>query len=123
VLIGLYFFAVNNNPGWPVSVNFFLAVPLALLVWTVVRHVKLRFTSLTLTGNKVRYETGILSKSTRTLELSKVQDVSVRQTMVQRMLGLGDISVETAGDSAPLAMRNVDDPQEVADFILESTRS
>jgi putative membrane protein len=123
VLLGLYFFAVNNNPDWPVSVNLFLLVPLALLVWTVVRHIKLRFTSLTLDGKKLRYQTGMLSRNTRTLELAKVQDVGVTQTMLQRILSLGDITVETAGDLPPLAMRNVDGPQEVADFILESARN
>jgi hypothetical protein len=38
------------------------------------------------------------------------------------MLGVGDISVETAGDSEPLRMKNIDRPQAVADYILESAR-
>jgi putative membrane protein len=122
ILVAVYFFLVNNNPESSEGVHFLLIIPLALLVWTIVKHISLRFVSLTISGNKVRYQKGILSKYTRTLELSKVQDVGVTQSMTQRLLGVGDISVETAGDSAPLWIRNVDRPQAVADYILESVR-
>lgn len=122
LLIALHFFLVNNQPELPSSVNYLLVVPAAILVWTAARHIGLRFTKLTVQGNKLRYESGILSKTTRSMELSKVQDVSVAQTLGQRLLGVGDLVVQTAGDSAPLAMKNVDKPQAVADYILEAAR-
>jgi len=122
VLIGIYFFIVNNNPGWPSGTSAFLVLPGALLVWTLVRHLRLRFVTLKVTGNKLQFEQGFLSKSIRTMELSKVQDVGVSQSFAQRLVGIGDIRVETAGDSSPVSMRSVDNPQAVADFILESVR-
>jgi uncharacterized membrane protein YdbT with pleckstrin-like domain len=115
-------FGLRNNDG-PEWLQWLLAVPAAcLFIWTVMRHIRLRFTTLTVSGGKMRYQTGMLSKSTRTLELSKVQDVRVDQTLTQRLLKLGSIRVETAGDSEPLSMKNIDEPQAVADFILEAPR-
>ena len=45
---------------------------------------------MTMVGDKLRYEVGMLSKATRTIQLSKVQDVTVRQSLPQRIAGVGD---------------------------------
>jgi putative membrane protein len=121
LLIVVVFAVVNNTEN--TSYDWLFVIPAVLLVWTIVRHIKLRFTTLKLESGKLRYQTGMLSKSTRTLEIAKVQDVQVDQTLTQRLLGIGDIKIETAGESAPLHMRNIDNPQAVADYILESPRS
>lgn len=113
-------YGFNNNRAQPI--DWLIIFPLLLLAWTVWRHIRLRFTTLTLEGGRLRYESGMLSKSTRAAEVSRVQDVQVTQSMPQRLLGIGDISIETAGDSGRLSMRNVDRPHAVADFILDQTR-
>ena len=64
----------------------------------------------------------MLSRSTRTMELSRIQDVRVDQTLLQRMIGIGTITVETAGETGRLSMANVDRPQTVADIILDSRK-
>jgi uncharacterized membrane protein YdbT with pleckstrin-like domain len=95
-------------------------IPAFLLLWTVFRHLRLSFTTLTVAGGKLRYQSGVLSRSTRTMEIKKVQDVRVDQTLGQRMLGMGDISIETAGESSRLTMSGVDRPQAIADQILDA---
>jgi uncharacterized membrane protein YdbT with pleckstrin-like domain len=111
-------YGFNNNSAKPM--DWLMIFPAILLIWTIARHIRLRFTTLTITGGKLRYETGMLSRSTRTMELGRIQDVRVDQTLLQRMLGLGSITVETAGETGRLSMSNIDRPQAVADFILES---
>ncbi len=70
---------------------------------------------MTISGDKLRYETGILSRSKRNIQLTKVQDVRVDQTLGQRMLHTGNLSVETAGETSLLTVRNVDDPDLLAE--------
>jgi putative membrane protein len=117
-LLGALVYGFNNNRANPM--DWLMIFPLLLLLWTVVRHIRLRFTTLTVGGGKLRYETGMLSRSTRTMELARIQDVRVEQRLLQRMLGIGKITVETAGETGRLSMDSVDRPQAVADFILES---
>jgi membrane protein YdbS with pleckstrin-like domain len=90
-----------------------------LLLWPAIRHWQRRFTLMTITGDKLRYETGILSKSTRTIQLSKVQDVTVHQSVAQRMYGIGNLSIETAGETSRLTFPNIDSPQQIADQIID----
>src|SRR5204863_3295114 len=68
---------IQMPAGWPAWV--IPAVFLVLLLWPASRHLAQQFTRMTMVGDKLRYETGMLSKATRTIQLSKVQDVTVRQ--------------------------------------------
>lgn len=118
VVIFVAVFAYNNylpesKPLWP------LAVLAALLLWPIRQQVRRRFTKVTITGDKLRYETGLLSKTTRTIQLAKIQDVCVRQSLTQRMMGIGNVSIETAGETSRLTIENIDQPQEFADQVLE----
>ena len=92
-------------------------LPALLLLWPLKRHVRNRLTKMTILDDRLRYETGLLSRTTRTILVSRVQDVTVRQRLGQRIIGLGDLSIETAGEASRLTMVQVDRPQEIADHI------
>lgn len=92
-----------------------------LLIWPIRRHIQRQFTKATIAGDRLRYEVGMLSKSTRNISLPKVQDARVDQSVTQRMFGIGNLSIETAGEASRLTIRNVDDPQHVADEILAAS--
>jgi uncharacterized membrane protein YdbT with pleckstrin-like domain len=100
-----------------------IAVPAILLMWPIRRHMAQRFTKGTIAGDKLRYEVGAFNKSTRNISLPKVQDVRVDQTVTQRMFGVGNISIETAGEASRLTIQNVDRPQAVADEILAASHT
>ena len=89
-----------------------------LILWAGTRHVRRLTMKLTVTQDKLRFETGILSKSTRTIQLPKVQDVRVDQSLAQRILGVGTLSIETAGESSRLVIADIDRPQPLADEIM-----
>jgi uncharacterized membrane protein YdbT with pleckstrin-like domain len=95
-----------------------LIVPALLLLWTAGRHLSLRFTTLTIEAGRLRFEQGVLSRSTRTMDLAKVQDVRVDQSLGQRILNLGNLTLETAGEAGILTMANIDRPRKIADAIL-----
>ncbi len=93
-----------------------------LLLWPLQRHLSRRLTKATITGDKLRYETGLLSKSTRSIQLSKIQDVRVDQSLSQRLFDVGNISIETAGEASRLTMENIDNPQVVADEVMRAAQ-
>jgi uncharacterized membrane protein YdbT with pleckstrin-like domain len=98
-----------------------MGLPVLLLIWPIKRHVRRQFTRATIAGDKLRYEVGALSKSTRNISLPKVQDARVDQSLTQRMFNVGDLSIETAGETSRLSIRNIDRPQHVADQILAAS--
>ena len=96
-----------------------LILPGIIFVAAMVRHVQRRLVKLTILGDRLRYEAGALSKSTRTLELAKVQDVRVDQTLGQRMVNIGIFRSKPRADSSRIVIQSIDRPQEAADHILE----
>jgi len=100
-----------------------MLAPAALLLLTVIRHLRRRTTSLDVQGERLRYEAGLFSKTSRIMELSKVQDVRFDQTFGQRIIGTGDLSVETAGETSRIVMASIDSPRAVAEHILELSRA
>jgi uncharacterized membrane protein YdbT with pleckstrin-like domain len=94
-----------------------LVAPL-LLLWPGARWLRRRSTRAYIAGDRLRYEVGLMSKSTRTIQISNIQDVRVNQSLFQRMLNIGDLWLETAGQSSRLEIPNIDHPQQVADDLL-----
>src|SRR5271154_4781939 len=80
---------------------------LLVLLWPFKRHLQRQTVKLTIAGDKLRYETGLASKSMRLIQLPKVQDVRVIQSFWQRLFGVGDISIETAGENSRLVVGNL----------------
>jgi uncharacterized membrane protein YdbT with pleckstrin-like domain len=111
-----------NTPSLREISPWVLAIPALLLLWPLRYDMLRRFTRMTLSGDTLRYETGVLSRSKRNIQISKVQDVRVDQTLSQRMFRMGNLSIETAGETSQLTMRNVDNPDQVADEILRISR-
>jgi len=94
-----------------------MGLPLLLLIWPIRRHIQRQFTKATIVGDRLRYEVGMLSKTTRNISLP----TRVDQSVTQRMFGVGSLSIETAGEASRLTLRNVDKPQQVADEILAAS--
>src|SRR5439155_20517584 len=107
----------------PVGTTPWLPAVAALILLLPIRsHIRRQSVKMTIAGDKLRFEAGLLSKTTRNIQLSKVQDVRVDQSLGQRMLGVGDISIETSGESSRLEMDNVDAPQAIADEIVTASQ-
>lgn len=94
---------------------------LFVLIWPLKRHLQRQTVKLTLAGDKLRFETGLASKSIRIIQIPKIQDVRVLQSFSQRIFGVGDISIETAGESSRLVVENLDRPRELAEQITDAS--
>jgi uncharacterized membrane protein YdbT with pleckstrin-like domain len=131
VKLGYYFAVMLMVAAVIVHVNYLMprgqqpwlvGVAALAFIWPIRSHIRRQATKATISGDKLRYEAGLLSKTTRTIQLSKVQDVRVDQTLGQRILGVGDISIETSGESSRLTIYHIDRPQTVADEIIAASQ-
>ena len=119
--IAAYWLGSSDPPQVPLWVP--MLAPAALLLLTAIRHMRRRTTSLDVQGDRLRYEAGVFSKTSRIMELAKVQDVRFDQSFGQRIINTGDLSLETAGETSRIVMPSIDRPKEVAEHILEQSRA
>ncbi len=109
------------RPQYPDQFPFLPVASLLVLLWPIKRQLRRQTIRLTIAGDKLRYETGLMSTSMRIIQLPKVQDVRVLQSVWQRMFAVGDISIETAGENSRLVVQNLDRPRELAEQITDAS--
>lgn len=97
-------------------------LPVLYLLWIVSRHISRTLTQLVINEDRVRFESGLLSKQMHSIDVAKVHDVRVEQSVKQRVVGVGNLSIETAGNATRIHMIDIDNPQQVADRILQLSR-
>lgn len=79
--------------------------------------------NLVLTNQRLIYRTGVITRRSREIPLSKINDVSFYQMVLGRLLGMGDLVVESASESGPFAYFNVPEPERLKMQVIEEIRA
>ena len=90
----------------------FVIFVLLLWVWVFYDFLKLYTTERVITNRRVIFKTGIISVRTEELKNSKVESVEIKQTILGRIFGYGNIWFSGTGTSK-VKFDNVDDPAEI----------
>lgn len=70
------------------------------------------------TTERIRIHIGAFSKEYEDIELVRLQDIDHSQTVGERMLNIGDITLNSADSTEPVAvLRNVHNPADVREII------
>lgn len=103
VLIAVYGGHAARETGFP-RVPLAVAAGLAtltLLSW-LIKWLDVRSRVFRLTNDRIEYEHGILSKTIHNMDLWRVQDITFKASLLQRMLGLGQVVVLSTDTDTPV---------------------
>ena len=77
-------------------------------------------TEYRLFGESLEVESGIISRRIENIQLFRVRDLGLAQSILNRLAGVGDIIVTSTDQSAPhYRIRGVEDPRDVYDRLRE----
>jgi uncharacterized membrane protein YdbT with pleckstrin-like domain len=85
----------------------------AAAVWFGLTYAKWVTTMFVLTTDRIITRSGILSKSGIDIPLERVNTVFFNQSVFERMLGAGDLSIESAGERGTNEFSNIRKPSAV----------
>src|SRR6059058_3394949 len=74
---------------------------LLLLALVAVPLLRWRTTHYVITTHRLLFRVGILSRHGRDIGLSRITDVSYRQSLWDRIINSGTVTIETAGEGGP----------------------
>ncbi len=86
------------------------AVLVVFSLWPLLRW---RATNYVFTNHRVVIRTGVLSRTGRDIPLARVNDVSFFHSLVDRVLGCGTLTVESAGERGQVVLDDVPRVEEV----------
>jgi membrane protein YdbS with pleckstrin-like domain len=112
-------FALIPHVPW----YFSLPVSLALLLIPAYYHLKRNMIRYTVTDSKIEIDHGLIARTTRNIPLSKIQDVTISASILQRILGFGDVVVDNASEiGGTTILHNINNPRQHADLLLRELR-
>lgn len=96
------------------------AVALVLVVTMfLVPVLRWRTTLFVLTSKRIVVRTGILSRTGRDIPLTRVNDVTFTHNLLERMLGCGTLTVESAGERGQVELDDVPHVEQVQRLLYE----
>lgn len=112
---------LKGADGW---VIFFIIFAIALAIFSipVYKHIVRRREVYTLTNHKLDMRYGIIAKTVRHIPLAKIQDVTVKASVWQRLLKLGDIEIDSASETGKIVLDEIHNPEYYANVILGELR-
>ena len=93
-----------------------LAVVL-LVVFVLVPLLRWRTTHYVISTHRLLFREGIMSRRGRDIGLSRITDVSYRQSLWDRVINSGTVTIETAGDGGPTVFSAIPDSDGVQQLL------
>jgi len=100
---------INNGT---VELALSLAVVLALIPLVVGPLIKWWFTAYVLTNERLITRSGVIARSGVEIPLENIANVLFNQNVVERLLGAGDLLIESAGESGQSPFNDIPKPDE-----------
>ena len=121
LVVALYYLglAIGIDIPWWLSI----LAGLALLLVPAFYHLKQKTVLYTLTDSKIEIDEGFIFQNSRNIPLRSIQDVSVSSSILQRMLGFGNLVIDNASeDGGKIILKNINTPKKYADLLLKEMR-
>src|SRR5581483_2128439 len=81
-------------------------------IGVVVKLLRIRGTMYTITTQRIIIEEGLLSKSVREIDLRTIDDTQFSQSLIQRILGIGNVTLVSTDRTMPtFVLHNIPDPR------------
>jgi uncharacterized membrane protein YdbT with pleckstrin-like domain len=124
VVAGVVAGLVTEIAAGHLQVGWVIAAVLACFVVVVVVGLARRMrTTYTVTNQRLTIEVGLLSRDLHHTRLGRVQNVSCSQSLLQRMLRVGTVDFDTAGEAGfDFAFRGVANPREIVRTVDRALR-
>jgi membrane protein YdbS with pleckstrin-like domain len=117
-ILALGFFAFNTDGSLrSVFTSLIGIVIVGLLVWTLVRFATWRTVDFVVTTDRVIYRSGVFAKRGIEIPLGRVNNVNFNQGILERIVGAGNLMIESGGEEGQSHFTDIHNPQTVQKII------
>ncbi len=105
----------GDKNGWITWAGLIL-VALAVL-WLVKEFLRWRSVNFVVTTDRLIYRSGLFAKQGKEIPLERINDISFKQSVWERLIGAGDLLIESGGEQGQQRFNNVTKPFNVQNEI------
>lgn len=116
-LVGaIFWFAVSNGVG----IAIFAGVVVLTFLFGLIQRIFMRYT---ITNQRLYLQRGIIARNVQQTRIDRVQNVTTRQSVMDRAFRVGSVDFDTAGtDDSNFVFAGVNDPSGVVAAVAEAQR-
>ena len=123
VVIGEVFIALKIDGGfWNFLPKISAGVLALTALWVGWKFLLWRTTHFAVTSYRVIYQKGFFSKQGIEIPLERVNNVNFNQGIIERILGAGDLLIESGGQDGQQRFSDIQRPQIVKNMMLEQVQ-
>jgi uncharacterized membrane protein YdbT with pleckstrin-like domain len=122
-LLAIVFLVVSLWAGLSTGPALIVTAVIAVVVvgWTLLETIRWKYT---ITNRRVFVRHGLVSVNEQTARLERVQDVTLRQTLFDRIFGVGRLDIDTAGsEGGALEFKALMQPTHVREVLDAAVRN
>jgi membrane protein YdbS with pleckstrin-like domain len=122
-IAALFFLAVfgfkTDGTVRGIFVTLLLLIILGLALWALVRFINWRSVEFVVTTDRVIFRSGVFAKHGIEIPLARVNNVNFSQGILERMVGAGNLMIESGGEDGQSHFTDVREPQQIQRIIHE----
>ena len=100
-----------------------MAAIIVSVAWVLVQLIKWRTTYFVVTSHRLIYRQGVVSRDGVEIPLERVNNVNFGQSVLERMLGVGDLLIESGGKDGQQTFTDIAQPERVQNIIHSTIQS
>ena len=112
-------FKVDNTVVW----WFWAVLALVWALWLGIQYLNWTFTHFVVTSSRVIFRTGVLAKHGVEIPMDRIANINFNQSMWERIIGAGDLEIESAGRDGQTKFDDVWHPDAVQQELYRQMES
>lgn len=120
VVLAGFGISLTDDPEWA-DLAIVIVALVAFAVLAVNPFLQWMYTNFVLTSDRLITRHGVIAKQSKEIPLERINDVTFTQGIFERMLGAGDLLLESAGERGQTRISNVRSPEQVQLRIFKET--
>ena len=117
IILGIIVLAKSHGDVGKVLRVVTLILLVGTAIWLVIRYMKWLTTNFVITSNRLIFRQGVIGKSGIEIPLERVNNVNFHQTVFERILGAGDLLIESGGEDGQQRFTDIRHPAQVQNLI------
>jgi uncharacterized membrane protein YdbT with pleckstrin-like domain len=119
VVVAIADFTFIRNTGVRQLRTFVSLAAIAIAgLWLIVVWIRWRATTYTLTDQRIKIDSGVFGRQSKTIPIDRVQDCTTKQSVVGRVLGYGRVEVDAAGAQGAEVLDHLPSPGSFRDQVF-----
>ena len=116
IVLGIIALTQDGDLGNALKVLSIILIVVTAL-WTVHRYLKWATTNFVITSDRVIFRSGIIAKNGIEIPLERVNNVLFSQSIFERIIGAGDLLIESGGEDGKQRFTDIRGPERVQNLI------